>query len=94
MTLNGRFGKQKKVSDFATAYLADTISTNFPTDKKGFVQKSNDSATKMTNGDADNIVFLKAGLCHLERRESLLGNFVLRRNFSGENPSLQKYKRR
>ena len=56
-TFTNKFGQQKKVSDFATAYLADTISTNFPTDKKGFVQKSNASATKMTNGDAENMCF-------------------------------------
>lgn len=43
---------------------------------------------------ADNIVFLKAGQRHFGGRESLLGNFVLRRKFSGENSSLQKYKNR
>lgn len=43
---------------------------------------------------AANIVFLKAGQCNFEVAESHLGNFVLRRKFSGENPSLQKYKTR
>jgi hypothetical protein len=48
----------------------------------------------MTKRAACNIVFLKAGQCHLEGSESHLENFVLRRKFSAKIPSLQKYKAR
>lgn len=42
------------------------------------MQKSKDSATKMTNGDADNMCFNESGVSHFAGRVSLLGNSVLR----------------
>jgi hypothetical protein len=44
----------KKVYDFATAYLEDSVHINLAMEKKGFVHNSNDSATKMTQDAAEN----------------------------------------
>ena len=45
-TFEARFGKPKKVSDFASVSLTSLVPGDFKTDRTQFVQKSNDSALK------------------------------------------------